>query len=68
MGFVTGDDFELVEVEVPEVRKEGELLVRNIWMSVDPIIEPISSETLRPNFNVNSVLNPTRPIYTYILS
>ena len=35
-GFVTEDDFELVEVEVPEIKKEGEFLVRNIWMSVDP--------------------------------
>jgi NADPH-dependent curcumin reductase CurA len=35
-GFVTQDDFELVEVEIPEIKKEGEFLVRNIWMSVDP--------------------------------
>jgi NADPH-dependent curcumin reductase CurA len=35
-GFVTEDDFELVEVELPEIKKEGEFLVRNIWMSVDP--------------------------------
>src|SRR5919199_2407038 len=35
-GFVTEDDFELVEVEVPEIKKEGEFLVRNVWMSVDP--------------------------------
>ena len=35
-GFVTEDDFELVEVEVPEIKKEGEFLVRNIWMSIDP--------------------------------
>jgi NADPH-dependent curcumin reductase CurA len=35
-GFVTEDDFELVEVEIPEIKKEGEFLVRNIWMSVDP--------------------------------
>ncbi len=29
------DDFELVEVEIPEPG-EGEVLVRNIYMSVDP--------------------------------
>ena len=37
-GFVTEGDFELVEVEIPEVKKEGEFLVRNIWMSVDPFM------------------------------
>jgi NADPH-dependent curcumin reductase CurA len=37
-GFVTEDDFELVEVEVPEIKKEGEFLVRNIWMSIDPFM------------------------------
>ena len=31
-------DFEIVEVEIPEVKKEGEFLVRNIWMSVDPFL------------------------------
>jgi NADPH-dependent curcumin reductase CurA len=35
-GFVTEDDFELVEIEIPEIKKDGEFLVRNIWMSVDP--------------------------------
>jgi hypothetical protein len=34
-GFVTEQDFEIVQVELPELR-EGEILVRNIWMSVDP--------------------------------
>jgi NADPH-dependent curcumin reductase CurA len=38
IGFVTEDDFELVEVEVPEIKKEGEFLVHNIWMSVDPFM------------------------------
>jgi NADPH-dependent curcumin reductase CurA len=37
-GFVTEDDFELVEVEIPEIKNEGEFLVRNIWMSVDPFM------------------------------
>ncbi len=31
----TFENFKQVEVEVPEPR-DGELLVRNIWMSVDP--------------------------------
>jgi NADPH-dependent curcumin reductase CurA len=34
-GMPTDDLFELVKVDVPEP-KEGELLIRNIWMSVDP--------------------------------
>ena len=36
-GFVSEEDFELVQAELPELR-EGEFLVRNIWMSVDPHI------------------------------
>ena len=31
----TEDIFELAKVDVPEP-KEGEFLVRNVWMSVDP--------------------------------
>ena len=31
----TEDMFEIVKVDIPEP-KEGEFLVRNIWMSVDP--------------------------------
>lgn len=34
-GMPTDETFELVEVEVPKP-KEGEIQVRNIWMSVDP--------------------------------
>ncbi len=35
VGMPTIDNFELVEVQIPEPR-DGEFLVRNIWMSVDP--------------------------------
>ena len=35
IGMPTNENFKQVEVEVPEPR-DGELLVRNIWMSVDP--------------------------------
>ena len=31
----TNENFEIVEVQIPEAR-DGEFLVRNIWMSVDP--------------------------------
>jgi NADPH-dependent curcumin reductase CurA len=34
-GLPTEDNFELVRVDIPEP-KEGEFLVRNIWMSLDP--------------------------------
>ena len=37
-GFVTEDDFDVVEVEIPEPRNESEFLVHNIWMSVDPFM------------------------------
>ncbi len=36
VGLPTDNNFKLVQVEIPEPRKEGEFLVRNIWMSVDP--------------------------------
>lgn len=35
VGMPTEEDFQLVKVDVPEL-KEGQFLVRNIWMSVDP--------------------------------
>jgi NADPH-dependent curcumin reductase CurA len=35
IGIPTNDNFELVEVQVPDP-SHGEFLVRNIWMSVDP--------------------------------
>ena len=58
-GFVTEDDFELVEVEVPEVKKEGEFLVRNIWMSVDPFMRIYMTKGSRimPPAELNKALN-----------
>ncbi|HEU5171983.1 MAG TPA: NADP-dependent oxidoreductase [Nitrososphaeraceae archaeon] len=35
-GMPSENNFKLVQVEIPEPSKEGEFLVRNIWMSVDP--------------------------------
>jgi NADPH-dependent curcumin reductase CurA len=35
VGMPTEDDFQLVKVNVPDL-KDGKFLVRNIWMSVDP--------------------------------
>src|SRR5215207_7286555 len=36
VGMPSENNFKLVRVEIPEPTKEGEFLVRNIWMSVDP--------------------------------
>ncbi|MGA6989755.1 MAG: NADP-dependent oxidoreductase [Nitrososphaeraceae archaeon] len=35
VGMPTEDNFQLVKVDIPDL-KDGEFLVRNIWMSVDP--------------------------------
>ncbi len=36
VGMPSENNFKLVQVEIPEPTKEGEFLIRNIWMSVDP--------------------------------
>jgi NADPH-dependent curcumin reductase CurA len=36
VGMPSENIFKLVQVEIPEPTKEGEFLIRNIWMSVDP--------------------------------
>lgn len=58
-GFVNEDDFDLVEVEIPEIRKEGEFLVRNIWMSVDPFmrIYLTNGSKIMPPAQLNKPLN-----------
>jgi NADPH-dependent curcumin reductase CurA len=59
VGFVTEDDFELVDVEIPEIKKEGEFMVRNIWMSVDPFmrIYMTKGSKIRPPVELNKALN-----------
>jgi NADPH-dependent curcumin reductase CurA len=58
-GFVTEDDFELVEVEIPGIIKEGEFLVRNIWMSIDPFmrIYMVKGSKIRPPIELNKALD-----------
>jgi NADPH-dependent curcumin reductase CurA len=58
-GFVTEHDFELVKVMVPELKKEGEFLVRNIWMSIDPWmrIYMVKGNRIMPPFELNTPLN-----------
>src|SRR6188472_4467048 len=46
VGIPTENDFELVKVNVLDP-KEGEFLVRNIWMSVDPYMRGRMRETKR---------------------
>ena len=36
VGMPSENNFKLVQVEIPEPTNEGEFLIRNIWMSVDP--------------------------------
>jgi NADPH-dependent curcumin reductase CurA len=58
-GFVNEEDFELVGVEVPEIKKEGEFLVRNIWMSVDPFMRifMVKGSKMMPPVELNKALN-----------
>jgi NADPH-dependent curcumin reductase CurA len=37
-GSVRVEDFELVMVEIPSLKEEGDFLVRNVWMSIDPFL------------------------------
>ena len=57
VGYPTENDFELVRVSVP-VPKQGEFLVRNIWMSVDPYMRRRMSEIKShlPSFQLNKPL------------
>ncbi|MDQ3836860.1 MAG: NADP-dependent oxidoreductase [Thermoproteota archaeon] len=57
-GFVTENDFELVDVEVPELKKEGEFLVRNTWMSIDPFmrIYMVKGTKIMPQIPLNEAL------------
>jgi hypothetical protein len=57
VGFPTENNFEFVRVSVP-VPKQGEFLVRNIWMSVDPYMRGRMNETKShlPSFQLNKPL------------
>jgi NADPH-dependent curcumin reductase CurA len=58
-GFVTEDDFEIVEGEVPQIRKKGEFVVRNMWMSMDPFIRIYLTKgsKIMPPAQLNKPLN-----------
>jgi NADPH-dependent curcumin reductase CurA len=59
----TEDIFELAKVDVPEP-KEGEFLVRNIWMSVGPYMRgrmrsPQEAKSYISSFKLNKPLDGT---------
>ncbi len=56
-GYPTEDDFEVVRVSIP-IPKQGEFLVQNIWMSVDPYMRRRMSEIKShlPSFQLNKPL------------
>ena len=62
-GMSTEDIFELAKVDVPEPN-EDELLVRNIWMSVDPYMRgrmrsPQETKSYLSSFQLNKPLDGT---------
>jgi NADPH-dependent curcumin reductase CurA len=56
-GIPTESNFELVQVSIPDP-KEGEFLVRNVWMSVDPYMRGRmrESKSYIPSFQLNKPL------------
>jgi NADPH-dependent curcumin reductase CurA len=57
VGIPTVNNFELVRVSIP-YPKEGQFLVRNVWMSVDPYMRGRMSEDKNylPSFQLNKPL------------
>ena len=44
LGIASENNFELVRIRVPDL-KQGQILVRNVWTSVDPYMRGRMSET-----------------------
>ena len=57
LGIASKNNFELVRVRVPDL-KQGQFLVRNVWMSVDPYMRGRMNETKSylPPFELNKTL------------
>lgn len=57
LGIASENNFELVRIRVPDL-KQGQILVRNVWMSVDPYMRGRMSETKSylPPFELNKPL------------
>ncbi len=57
VGTPTGEHFELAEVAMPPI-KDGEVLVRNIWMSVDPYMRfQMMEQNHYPGWEIGKVLD-----------
>lgn len=58
-GMISNDCFKLVENHVGESLGDGELLVKNLWMSVDPYMRPRMNDVKSyiPPFALNEVLD-----------
>ncbi|MCW9035149.1 MAG: NADP-dependent oxidoreductase [Alphaproteobacteria bacterium] len=57
-GQPTPDNFSLVEVDIPEI-KDGELLIENSWMSVDPYMRGrmVDRKSYVPPFQIGEALS-----------
>src|SRR6186713_1274237 len=57
LGIASKNNFELVRVRVPDL-KQGQFLVRNVWMSVDPYMRGRMNETKSylPPYELNKTL------------
>ncbi|WP_458719688.1 NADP-dependent oxidoreductase [Candidatus Nitrosocosmicus sp. R] len=58
-GSVKVEDFELVTVEIPDLKEEGDFLVRNIWMSIDPFLRiyMVKGTRFAPPFELHKPLD-----------
>ena len=58
-GSVKVDDFELVNVEIPDLKEEGDFLVRNVWMSIDPFLRiyMVKGTRFAPPFELHKPLD-----------
>ncbi|HKU83913.1 MAG TPA: NADP-dependent oxidoreductase [Candidatus Nitrosocosmicus sp.] len=59
IGSVKVEDFELVKVEIPDLKEEGDFLVRNIWMSIDPFLRiyMVKGTKFAPPFELHKPLD-----------
>jgi NADPH-dependent curcumin reductase CurA len=58
-GSVRVEDFELVKVEIPSLKEEGDFLVRNVWMSIDPFLRiyMVKGTRFAPPFELHKPLD-----------
>ncbi len=58
VGMPEVDDFEVVEVEIPEPHASGEVLIRNVSLTVDPYMRGrmIDRQSYVPGFQLNETL------------